>query len=32
MNSIKKEFNENIQAASKLEELKNFYQQKYGNM
>jgi len=32
MNSIKKEFTENIQAASKLEELKNFYQQRYGNL
>ena len=30
--TLKKEYNENIQAAAKLEELKNFYQKKYGTM
>jgi len=32
METIKKEYNDNIQAASKLEELKSFYQKRYGNI
>ena len=31
METIKKEYNDNIQAASKLEELKSFYQKRYGS-